>query len=75
MPAAQLAHVEGDVAPRAALKVPAGQLAQEAEVCPGAGLYEPALHRVQLEDAVPPAKSRVDPAGQGVQRAEPGAGA
>ncbi len=38
VPAAQLAQVEGDVAPRAALKVPAGQLAQDAEVCPGAGL-------------------------------------
>lgn len=70
--AAQAMQVEGVTAPNTALKVPAGQLAQEAEVCPGAGLYVPARQGVQLRAVVPPAKSRVVPAGQGVQRAEPG---
>jgi hypothetical protein len=41
-PAAQGAQEDSDVAPTSALEVPAGQLAQAADVWPGAGLYVPA---------------------------------
>jgi hypothetical protein len=74
-PAAQSAQEDSDVAPAWALAVPAGQLAQAADVWPGAGLYVPARQGVQFAAALPPAKSRAAPAGQGAQRAEPGEGA
>ncbi len=74
-PAAQLVQVVADVAPAAALNLPAGQPAQETDVCPGAGLYVPARQAVQLESEVPPGKSSAVPAGQGTQREAPGAGA
>ena len=52
VPAAQGAHCARALAPGVALAVPAGQGTQPENVCPGAGLYEPAAHWVQLERLV-----------------------
>ena len=52
VPAAHCAHCARLLAPSAALAVPAGQGTQPANVCPGAGLYEPAAHWVQFPKLV-----------------------
>ena len=75
VPAGQFAQAPRVDAPPVPLNFPAGQLTQAEDVCPGAWLYVPARHGLQSEAAVPPAESRAFPAGQGVQRDEPGASA
>ena len=64
VPAAQGSHCARALAPGVALAVPAGQGTQPENVCPGAGLYEPAAHWVQLERLVAAGRLEKEPAGQ-----------
>ena len=75
LPGGQAAQVEGSDAPSAAEEVPAAQGMQPADVCPGAGLYDPAAHAEQLAALTAAGRLEKRPAGHASQKLELGCAA